>query len=162
MLVWCPTDGVVLSSQRSPSSASMSSLPGGSWATQLSLWRTALDHLCMRWSEWQNCSRRNLRQGKGIPWREVSFITTPGKSAYYYPLRLMSIMLTLGKRGTAGLAYRTHRKPSSSADFAVSSLDKTCTITNPLHWFLLFYSFHLFIVYDSFYNLHNLKDNYFK
>ena len=116
----------------------------------------------VRWSEWQNWSRRNLRQGKGIPWREVSFITTPGKSAYCYPLRLMSIMLTLGKRGTAGLAYRTHRKPSSSADFAVSSLDKTCTITNPLHWFLLLYSFHLFIVYDSFYNLHNLKDNYFK
>lgn len=140
----------------------MSSLPGGSWAPQLSLRRTALDYLCMKWTEWQNWSWRNLRQVKGIPWREVSFITTPGKSAYYYPLRLMSIMLTLGERVTAGLSYRTHRKPPSNADFPSSSLDKTCTITNPLHWFLLFCLFHLFIVYDSFYNRHNLKDNYFK
>lgn len=40
------------------------------WAAQLSLQSTALDHLGMRWSERKNWSWRNLRQEKGIPWRE--------------------------------------------------------------------------------------------
>lgn len=162
MLVWCPTDSVVFSSQLTFSLSrfyefTARGLLGSSAQLAKNSFRSSMHEV--EWAEElvleePETSERDSMEGG-------SFITTPGKSAYYYPLRLMSIMLTLGKRGTAGLLYTTHRKPPSSADFTVSSLDKTCTITSPLHWFL-FYSFHLFIVYDSFYNLHNLKDNYFK